>query len=104
MEMHRVLASAAPAAKGFVYETANGTKRFVAHVLFDDSAVRQVRGDFDGREEVKVSFPIRGSSLWRIRGAKYGGTEARSLDVHSYAATIGRKRGIDLASLMEFGF
>jgi hypothetical protein len=102
--MNRVVPSASPHAKGFVYETPNGTKRFVAHVLFDDAAMSNVRGDFDHREEVKVSFPIQGSSLWRVRGAKWGGTDARHLDAHTYAATIGRNRGVDLASLMEFGF
>src|SRR5688572_13860740 len=102
--MTRVLSSAAPVTKGFVYETPKGTKRFVAHVLFDDQAVRGVRGDFDGQEEVKVSFPIQGAEAWRVRGARYRGTEGARLDVHSFAATIGRRRGIDLAALMDFGF
>jgi hypothetical protein len=102
--MAHVVSSAAPTTKGFVYETPNGTKRFVAHVLFDDQAMRSVRDDFDGHEQVKVSFPIQGAEAWRVRDAKYRGTEGRRFDVHSFAATIGRRRGIDLASLMSFGF
>ena len=102
--MSQVLSSAASAAKGFVYETANGTKRFVAHVAFDDAAVRRTHGDFDGREELKVWFPVQGSDAWRIRKARYSGTDAKRFDIHSFAATIGRKQGVDLASLMEFGF
>jgi hypothetical protein len=102
--MSQVINSAAPVTKGFVYETPKGTKRFVAHVLFDDRAVRGVHDDFDGKEEVKVSFPIKGSGNWRIGAARFRGTEDNRLDIHSYAATIGAKRGIDLASLFEFGF
>ena len=90
-------------AKGFVFEKPDGVKRFVAHVFFDDQAVRR-RGiaGFDGMERVQIDF-ARSNDVEPERASYRGSTPGYwPIDVHTVAIDLGR--GIDLAKLLDFGF
>jgi hypothetical protein len=103
--MGRVVTSAVAFSTGFLFQKPDGSRWFVAHVLFNDRGVWAVKDDFDGREEVSVQFPTTLDDNWATRDATYGGTTGWNLSYDIHSVSIGvSAAAIDEPALLRMGF